>query len=66
MGKILRQKYDEVATLKIQQELVVISTDDVEVAIEKEDIRYHVRQSVWISGDRMDDFIKGINRQTML
>ncbi len=62
IGKILKQKYDEVDTLKIQQELVVIPTDDVEVAIEEEDIRYHVRESVWIMGDKMDDFIKSINK----
>jgi len=57
IGVILTEKYNEVSELKTQQHLVALPTDKVEVAIEEEDIRYNVKSSVWMSGEKMMDFI---------
>jgi hypothetical protein len=60
IGVILTAKYNEVGLLKTQQNVVTIPTDKVEVAIEEEDIRYHVKSSVWIRGEKMTNFINGL------
>lgn len=60
IGSILKSKYNEVGTLKSQQNLVAVPTDKVEVSIEEEDIRYHVKPSAWTPGEKMTDFINSL------
>jgi len=60
IGYRLEGKYNEVVTLQERQGAVRTPTDDLEVFIEGEQLRYHVQKRVWREGKTLEEFLEMI------
>lgn len=58
IGYKLEAKYDEVKELRQQQGEVLEPTIELEVSIEGEQLRYNIREQVWLDGKTLEEFLE--------